>query len=89
VTGGAGESKVLEGLGLFWDFKIVCGGGGGIGLRRVGGAIKVLVDHTVEVVVVGLSSSAAADGGGRSPYNPPPNICFSFLQNPRNECEIF
>lgn len=37
------------------------------GLRRVAGAILVLLDQTL---VVGLSSSAE-EGGGRSPYNPP------------------
>ena len=42
------------------------------GLRRVGGAIFALLDHTT--VVDGLpdfSSSVVDDGGGRSPYKPP------------------
>jgi hypothetical protein len=65
----------IWGLGLLGFFKIVSGDV--MGLRRVGGAIKVVEDHTVEVLVVDFSSTAVADGGGRSPYNPPPNISFS------------
>lgn len=59
----------FDGLGLFWDLRIVCGGAKtDAGFRRVCGAILVLLDHTV--VLLGFSSSAE-DGGGRSPYNPP------------------
>ena len=36
-------------------------------LRRVGGAILTLLDHTV--VLLGLSL-LVKEGGGRSPYNP-------------------
>lgn len=58
----------LEILGLFWDLRRVWGGVKIVeGLRRVAGAILVLLDQTL---VVGLSSSAE-EGGGRSPYNPP------------------
>lgn len=64
-------------LGLFWDLRIVWGGGNPEkGLRRVGGAILVLLDHTVELVL-GLLSSSDADGGGRSPYNPPSIFSYS------------
>lgn len=56
--------------------RTVCGGGKG--LRRVGGANLVALDHTLEVeVVVDLSSSGAEDGGGRSPYKPPNIAKFS------------
>lgn len=55
-------------LGLDWDLRMVCGAKIEDGFRRVGGAILAVVDQTLEVVVVGLSSS---EGGGRSPYNPP------------------
>lgn len=41
------------------------------GLRSVGGAILALLDQTFVVDVVVEFSSAADDGGGRSPYNPP------------------
>lgn len=59
----------MLGFGLGWGFRRVTGVGIA-GLRSVGGAIRVVVDQTVEEVVVGFSSSVE-DGGGRSPYNPP------------------
>lgn len=58
----------MGGLGLAWDLRTVWGGEKReAGLRRVAGAILVLVDQTL---VVGFSSSAE-EGGGRSPYSPP------------------
>lgn len=71
----AGEEWGLVGrefwvvLGLDWGLRMVCGGAKiDEGFRRVGGAILALLDQTVVVVLVGLSSS---EGGGRSPYSPP------------------
>ncbi|KAL2494411.1 Uncharacterized protein Fot_38168 [Forsythia ovata] len=49
--------------------------GGGKGLRRVGGAILALLDHTLVVDVVVELSSVVEDGGGRSPYKPPSIVC--------------
>lgn len=51
------------------------------GLRRVGGAILTLLDHTL---FEGFSSSDD-DGGGRSPYNPPSilyTLCVCVLRKP-------
>jgi len=68
-----GERRALglatTGLGLGWVRRRVWGGAkSDAGLRSVAGAILVLEDHTLGV---GLLSSSADEGGGRSPYNPP------------------
>lgn len=60
---------VVVGLGLGWTRRRVWGGAKReAGLRSVAGAILVLEDQTLGV---GLLSSSAEEGGGRSPYRPP------------------
>jgi hypothetical protein len=77
----------LDGLGLVCDLRIVCGGAKiEEGLRRVCGAILVLLDHTVELL--GLSSSAE-DGGGRSPYSPPSILQSSDKPRKKSSCELW
>lgn len=62
-----------------WVLRMVWGGANG--LRSVGGANFVVLDHTLVVVAADLSSSAEDDGGGRSPYKPPSIITALRLVN--------
>ena len=63
------RTGLAVGLGLGWARRRVWGGAKReAGLRSVAGAILVLEDQTLGV---GLLSSSAEEGGGRSPYRPP------------------